>query len=237
MSQTPSHSSPSTSNKYIPPRKTKSVVPKLFKWNREQPRVNSEYLDGDFRESFNKIAPELRIIGGLGQHKCIEKQEQRHRPINRPSFVQKASHTTQKLLPNFSLTAKLNPVACRQEKQPRNVFEHAERVKFADNLPPSPSSSSTLLTNNSKGEKTNKKKIFNHQNPFNLDLSGLSEYQRQKNAAEDVERRKNYQIIRRTMETKKLKTEGKEKIKQQERDEKFQLPELFKVCDANTKSG
>lgn len=222
-----SHSSPSTSNKYIPPPKNGSIVPKLFKWNREKSRVNGEYLDGDYTEAFNEIAPELRVIGGLGRMRCMKK-EQRHRSINRPTQVQKVSHTTTKLLPNFTLTEKLRPVVCPQEQQPTNVFEHAERIKFAENLPPSPSI---------EGAKTNKTSFFNHKNPFNLDLSGMSEYQRQKSAAEDVERRKNYQIIRRTMETKKLRTEGRERIKQQERDEKLGLPKLFKVGDANAGSG
>lgn len=233
MSQN-SHSSPSTSNKYIPPPKNKSIVPKLFKWNQEQPRVNSEYLDGDFREAFNKIAPELRIIGGLGRMECIKK-EQRHRSINRPTQVQRVSHTTTKLLPNFPLTSRLRPVVCPQEQHPTNAFEHAEIVKFVENLPQSPSSSTISIQNEEVN--VNKTSFFNHQNPFNLDLSGFSEYQRQKSAAKDVERRKNYQIIRRTMETKKLKTEGKERIKQQERDEKFGLPKLFKIDDYNAESG
>lgn len=230
MSQN-SHSSVPTSNKYIPPPKNTSIVPKLFKWNREKPRVNGEYLDGDYTEAFNKIAPELRVIGGLGRMSCIKK-EQRHRSINRPTQVQRVSHTTSKLLPNFPRTAQLRPVVCPQEQQPTSAFEHAERIKFAENLPPSPSTSPT-----SEGVKTIKKSFFNHINPFNLDLAGLSEYQRQRSAAKDVETRKNYQTIRRTMETKKLKTEGKERIKQQERDEKFGLPTLFKVGDANAESG
>jgi hypothetical protein len=234
MSQN-SRTSPSTSNKYIPPHKNKSIVPKLFKWNQEQPRVNSEYLDGDFKEAFNKIAPELRVISGLGRMNCMKK-EQRHRSINRPTQVQRISHTTTKLLSNFPLTSQLRPVVCPPKNQPTNSFEHAERVKFAENLPQSPSSSSTIPLLNEEAN-ANKRMFFNHQNPFDLDLSGLSEYQRQKSAAEDVGRRKNYQIIRRTMETKKLKTEGKEKIKQQERDEKFGLPKLFKIGDCNTESG
>lgn len=234
MSQN-SRTSQSTSNKYIPPPKNKSIVTKLFKWNQEQPRVNSEYVDGDFREEFNKIAPELRVIGGLGRMNCINKKEQRHGSINRLTQVQRVSHTTTKLLPNFPLTSRLRPVVCPQEQLPSNVYEHAERVKFVDNLPQSASSSSTISLQND--EEANKKILLNHQNPFNLDLSGLSEYQRQKSAAEDVERRKNYQIIRRTMETKKLKTEGKERIKQQERDKKLGLPKLFKIDDYNAESG
>lgn len=226
-----SRTSPSSSNKYIPPFRTKSIIPKLFK----QARKNSEYLNSNFKEAFNEIAPELRVIGGLGRMKCIKK-EQRHRIINRPTQVQKFSHTTTKLLPKFPLTSKLRPVACPQEKQPKNVFEHAERIKFAENLPPTPSSRSSNSIVNEEGD-ANKIISFNHRNPFNLDLCGLSQYQKYKSTAEDVEKRRNYHIIRRTMETKKLKTEGKERIQQQERNEKFGLPKLFKVGGRNGESG
>lgn len=206
--------------------KNVSILPKLFAWSHEKPRANSEYQDGKFNEAHNEIAPELRVIGGLGQFRCLAKTKvQRQRLINRPTQVQKVTHTRNKLLPNFPLTAELRPVVCPQEQQPNNITEHVERVKFVENLPPSSTSSSLLSHEN------NTKKNFNHQNPFNLDLSGLSEYQRQKSAADDVEKRKNFQSIRRTMETKLLKTEGKERIKQQERDEKFGFPKLFNVCN------
>lgn len=222
-----SASHPSSSNNYIPSHKNKntSIRPKLFKWNQEKPRKNSEYIGGKFNEAHNEIAPELRVIGGLGRFRCVDedKVQQRRRLINRPTQVQRATHTKTKLLPNFPLTADLRHLTCPQEQQPRSVLEHVERVKFVENLPP-PSSPAVSL-------KQEAQKSFNHQNPFDLDLSGFSEYQRQKSLADEAEMRRNYQIIRRTMETKKLQTEGRERIIQQERDEKFGLPELFKVCD------
>lgn len=216
--------SSSSSNKYIPSHKNASIRPKLFKWNNEKPRKNSEYIGGKFNEAHNEIAPELRVIGGLGQMRCVDedKVQQHRRLINRPTQVQRATHTKTKLLPNFPLTADLRQLTCPQEQQPKNVFEHVERVKFVENLPP-PSPAASLE------HKT--QKSFNHLNPFDLDLSGLSEYQKQQSLADDAERRRNYQIIRRTMETKKLQTVGRERIMQQERDEKFGMPKLFKVCE------
>lgn len=214
---------PSSSNNYIPPHKNASIQPKLFKWNHEKPRKTSEYMGGKFNEAHNEIAMELRVIGGLGQIRCVDedKVQQHRRLINRPTQVQRIAHTKTKLLPNFPLTADLRQLTCPQEQQPKNMLEHVERVKFVENLPPSPAASLKHKT----------QKSFNHENPFDLDLSGFSEYQRQKSLADDVNRRKNYQIIRRTMETKKLQTEGRERIMQQERDEKFGLPKLFKVCE------
>lgn len=219
------HSSPLTSYSSSFCRK-KSIRPKLFRWNRELPRQNSEYLNGKFDEAFNKVSPELKTIGGLGRIRCVER---RQRILNRPTQVQKLSHTKTKMLPNFPLTAQLRPVVCTQEQQPKSVFEHAERVKFAENLIPSTATSTS--SSSSLSEDKMEKRFNNHDNPFNLDIKGLSEYQRQKSVKEDVERRKKYQIIRRAMETKLLKTEGRERIKQQERDEKFGLPKLFKVED------
>lgn len=198
--------------------KKMSMLSKLFSWNREKPRQTSEYVDKKFDKPFNKVAPELRVIGGLGPIKCVAKQEWKPL-INRPTQVQKLSHTTTKLLPNFALTEQLRPVACR-EKTKLSLLEATERTKLAENLPCEQSTSS---------EQTETKASFNHQNPFNLDLNALSEYQKQKHNAEEQERRRNYQIIRRTMETKALRTEGADRIVQAARNEKFKLPPFFKV--------
>lgn len=198
----------------------KSVSSKLFSWNKEKPRQTSEYVEKNYKDPFNEVAPELRVIGGLGQIKCVAKQEQQPL-VNRPTQVQKLWHTKTRLLPNFPLTEQLRPTACPR-KQKLSVTQAAERVKFAENLPSPPSSSSLMGQSKTKDS-------FNHQNPFNLDLNALSKYQKQKYYAEEIERRRNYQIIRRTMETKELKSEGVERIKQAARDEKFQLPTLFKV--------
>lgn len=204
-------------------KKKKSVLSKLFSWNREKPRPSSEYVDKKFDKPFNKVAPELRMIGGLGPIKCVAKQE-RQPLINRPTQVQKLSHTTTKLLPNFALTEQLRPVACSDKKK-LSVLSAAERVKLVENLPCEPSTSS------SSSSESGTKAHFNHQNPFNLDLDALSEYQKQKHNAEEKEGRRNYQIIRRTMETKALKTDGAERIVQEARNEKFKLPEFFKVSE------
>lgn len=223
-------SEPSTSNKSSALPKKSCDVSKLFKPNKEQQQwINSEYLDGNYKKIFNEIAPELRVIGGLGQTRCIKKKKL-HQHVNRPTQVQRVSHTTTKFLPNFHLTSELKNVACLPETKPTNVFEYAERVKFAGNLLSSPPSSQPILNET-------KNYCFNSENPFDLDLTGLSEYQRQICTSEDFERRKNYHIIRRKMETKKLKTEGKERIEQQERDKKFGLPSLFDVIDTSTESG
>lgn len=198
------------------------VASKLFSWNREKPRRNSEYVEKKYLKPFNKVAPELQMIGGLGEMKCVRRNE-RKPLVNRPTQVQKLCHTTTKLLPNFHLTEQLRPIACKKKKI-LSILEAAEQVKFAENLP-MPSNSHP-----NKQEKT--KEIFNHQNPFNLDLKASSDDEKQKHNAEEVERRRNYEIIRRTMETKALKTEGAERIKQRARDEKFKLPIFFNVCDS-----
>jgi hypothetical protein len=199
----------------------KSVLSKLFSWNREKPRPTGEYVEKKYDEPFNIVAPELRMIGGLGPIRCVGKQKQ-HPLINRPTQVQKVCHTKTKLLPNFTLTEQLRPVACR-EKSKLDVLGAAERVKFAENLP---TPSLTPVPSETK-------EIYNHRNPFNLDLNALSAYQKQKHNAEEMEKRRNYQIIRRTMETKALKTEGVERIKQEARNEKFKLPAFFKVIETN----
>lgn len=203
--------------------KKHSVFSKLFNWNREQPRKTSEYVDKKYDAPFNKVAPELRLIGGLGEIKCVAKHERRPL-VNRPTQVQKLCHTTTKLLPNFPLTDELPRVACPRKKNPTMV-EASERVKFVENLPASSESAPNV--------EAKTKKAFDHRNPFSLDLDALSEYQKQKHTAEELEKRKNYQIIRRTMETKALKTVGAEKIEQDIRNEKFGLPEFFNVCKSN----
>lgn len=197
----------------------KPVISKIFSWEQEKPRKTSEYVEKKYEQPFNKVAPELRLIGGLGQIKCVTKYKQQPL-INRPTQVQRICHTTTKLLPNFPLTEQLMPAACPSRKH-LTFLEAAETVKLAENLP---SSSSTQAF-----EQTETIDNFNNENPFNLDLSALSEYQKQKKNVEETERRRNYQMIRRTMETKALKTEGVEKFKQEERNEKFKLPEFFIV--------
>lgn len=197
-----------------------SVLPKLFSWNREKPRPTSEYVAKEYDKPFNKVAPELRMIGGLGPMKCVQ-QHQTRPLVNRPTQVQKVSHTTSKLLPNFALTETLQSITCTRKTKP-GVLEAAERVKFAENLP-------TSSPAPPKDPVQDIKSSFDHQNPFNLDFDALSEYQKQKHNAEEGERRRNYQIIRRTMETKALKTVGAERIKQQERDDKFKLPAFFNI--------
>lgn len=199
----------------------KSMQPKVLTWNRAEPRPTAEYVDRKFAEPFNIVAPELRVIGGLGPIKCVGKQKQNPPLINRPTQVQKLCHTTTKLLPNFTLTEQLRPVRCRKKKKAK-VAETVKRVKFAENLP-----TPTLSPVPSETKRT-----FNHQNPFNLDLNALSAYQKQKHNVEEMERRKNYQIIRRTMETKALKEEGPERFKQETREEKFKH-EFFKVVETN----
>lgn len=197
----------------------KSVVSRVFDWDHEKSRPTAEYLDQRFDRPFNTVALELRVIGGLGPIKCLEKHK--HQPlINRPTLVQKVCHTRTKLLPDFTLTEKLQPVLCRKKKK-LNVESATRRVKFVENLP-----TPSLTPVPSKTKDT-----FNHQNPFNLDLNALSVYQKQKHNADEMGIRRNYQIIRRTMETKALLTEGVDRIKQEARDKKFSVPELFNAIE------
>lgn len=223
VSDRTSSSSPQLSSALLCSKSTsshkKSVLSTSFSWIKAKPRKTSENVEKNYKDPFNKVAPELRVIGGLGQIKSVVKHEQQPL-VNRPTQVQKLCHTRTRLLPNFPLTEQLRPTACTR-KQKLSVLAAAERAKLAENLP-SPSSSSLK-------EQTKTKDSFKHQNPFNLDLNALSEYQKQKYNAEEMERRRNYQIIRRTMETKELQTEGVLRIKQAARDKKYRLPSLFKV--------
>lgn len=198
-----------------------SVSSKLFSWNREKPRPTSEYLGRHYDKPFNVVALELRMIGGLGPMKCVQ-QHQTRPLVNRSTQVQKVSHTTSKLLPNFPLTETLQSVTCARKTKPE-VLEVAERVKFAENLPTSSAAPPEERTQETKSS-------FDHRNPFNLDFNALSEYQKQKHNAEEGERRRNYQIIRRTMETKALKTDGAGRIKEKEREQKFKLPAFFNIA-------
>jgi hypothetical protein len=100
-----------------------------------------------------------------------------------------------------------------------SVFEITERVGVRGNLPP--------LSN----EPNKTKREFNLQNPFKLDLDALSLYQKQKHVLEEVEKRRNCEMIRRIMETKELRTLGAERIKQKARDEKFGMFKHFKVLE------
>lgn len=204
-------------------KQSKSCFRKLFSWNREKPRHNSEYIDKKFSQPYNDVAPELKVIGGLGRINCVNKK-QKQALVNRPTQVQKISHTTTKVLPNFSLTEELKPLACERRKK-FSTHKHVERVKFAENL-----EEIEIISSESKR--------FNNENPLNLDLSALNEYQKQKSDAEDVERRRNFQMIRRTMETMKLKSVGAEEIMQEERDAKFKLPAFFNIaeCDDDKKA-
>ncbi|KAL7024344.1 hypothetical protein ACKWTF_013001 [Chironomus riparius] len=200
---------------------SKSEPQEHFNWNREQIRHNSEYVDGKFSKPFNNIAPELRVIGGLGPIKCLNKKKGHPKVVNRPTQVQKISHTTTKLLLNFNFTEQLKTIVCERTKH-MSVDEHVEKVKITENLPITDEASI-------KRHGIDTIKSFKHENPFNLDFNALSEYQKQRSNAEDAQRRRNSQIVRRTMETKKLKTEGAERIKQDERNEKFGLPAFFRI--------
>lgn len=206
-----------------------TVLSKLFSWNlgwnKEKPRrFNSEYVEKKYLKPFKKVSSELRMIGDLGRIKSVARNE--HKPlVNRPTQAHKLFHTTTKPQASFSLTEQLIPVACPKKEIP-SALEVAQRVKFAENLP-------TTSQSNQAEKQPNTKEIFNHRNPFNLNLNALSDYEQQKYNAEEVERRRNYQIIRRTMETKALKTEGTERMKQEARDEKFKLPMFFNVCDSD----
>jgi hypothetical protein len=109
-------------------------------------------------------------------------------------------------------------VSCRRKKK-TSVFEITERVELGGkslpqlNLP------------------FRAKQAFDPLNPFKLDLEALSKYQKQKHVLEEKEKRRNLEMIRRTMETKELRTIGAERIKQETRDEKFGMFKHFKVLD------
>jgi hypothetical protein len=192
-------------------------IKKLFNWNPELPRLICEYVDGDFSKPFNNVAPELRAIGGLGRARCVKKNRRRVL-VNRPTRVQQVSHTTTKLTANFNITEHSKPVVCEEEKK-LSMREHIERVKFAENLLDDEKNSSGAVARTK----------FNHDNPFNLDLAALNEFQLQRSDAEDVRRQRQFQVLRREMETKRLLTVGAEEILQEERDAKFKLPAFFDV--------
>lgn len=193
----------------------KSKISQAFSWNREKPCIISEYADKKYDIPFNKVAPTLT------SSKCIKKNE-RQPFVNRPTKVQILTHTTTKLLSDFSLTEDMRPILCRKKKK-SNYLEVTERIKFAENLS---SASSEASCNKTMSQ-------LNHQNPFNLDLKALSKHQQQRSDADEMRRRKNYQTLRRTMETKSLKTDGVERITNQIRNEKFKMPDFFKFSETS----
>lgn len=199
-----------------------SVTSKVFHWNPEELRHNSEYAHKNFEEPHNNFAQHLNVIGGLGPMKCIKKMKRPGKVVNRLTQVERISHTTKKVLPNFSLTEQLKPIVCPKPKH-YSMHENIERTRLAENLP--------IETSDACGSDI--MKSFKHKNPFNLDLKMLSEYQKQRCFAQNIQRRRQYQILKRTMETLKLRTEGEERIKQEERDIKFGLPAFCKVIHSS----
>lgn len=121
---------------------------------------------------------------------------------------------------NLCLTEPFGSAVCQHEKH-KCAREDLMRGKFATNL----------------NDEQTQMNSLNHQNPFNLNFDPLSERQKQKHSMEEAQRRRNYQIIRRTMETKELKTRGIERIKQENRDEKFKLPPFLKISSFSSCSG
>ncbi|KAG5671725.1 hypothetical protein PVAND_001905 [Polypedilum vanderplanki] len=212
----------STSIQITPsPTQCSDPIEKLFDWNAEKPRPISEYIDGNFSQPFNKVAHELRTIGGLGRMNCVKKNR-RQILVNRPTQVQKISHTTTKLMPHLNLTDEMKFVACDGKKK-LSIQKHVERVKFAENLPKIENVLSTQKT-----------REFNHENPYNLDFAALNDYQQQKSDFENFEKQRRSEIIRRIMETKRLKTKGADEILQEERDKIFGLPAFFDIVERET---
>lgn len=68
---------------------------------------------------------------------------------------------------------------------------------------------------------------INQCNPFNMDLDAESKYKRQLRNAKTIKERREYQIIRKTMDTKALKSVGIENLKLENRQEKFKIPQFF----------
>lgn len=68
---------------------------------------------------------------------------------------------------------------------------------------------------------------INQCNPFNMDLDAVSKYKRQIKNAKTIQERREYQIIRKTMDTKALKSVGIENLKLENRQEKFKIPQFF----------
>jgi hypothetical protein len=195
---------------------------KSFKWNPEKPRQNSEYLDKKYDKAFNNVGMELKVIGGLGKYRCMRKNY-RQPLINRPTQAQTISHTKTKFLPNFSLTDELKPhVVCEDESMNiKSIEKHVEDIQVADNHPKIQSVEKIGTNNN-----------FNHKNPFNLDLNALTNYQHEMHDAQYLWMRRKNQIIRRKMETLELLKHGTDRIVQEERNEKYQMPKLFVIEDA-----
>lgn len=62
-----------------------------------------------------------------------------------------------------------------------------------------------------------------------MDLDGDTKYKRELKNAKTIQERREYQIIRKTMDTKALKSVGIERLKQENRQEKFKIPEFFVI--------
>lgn len=158
---------------------------------------------------------ELKIIDDMGNFKCVKKSTTMKR---RPSQLQRYFHTKTRLLPEFSFTQERRALVCPTEKTP-SINSIVAQVACSGN---------TSSRESAQGQRTDETKAkFNRQNPFNLDLNALSEYQRRKHEREKLENLEHYQTIASKMKTKALE----KKMLQAMRNEKFQLPKLFRLDD------
>ena len=68
---------------------------------------------------------------------------------------------------------------------------------------------------------------INQCNPFNMDLDAVSKHKREIKNAKTIQERRKYQIMKKTMDTKALKSVDIQRIKNENRQEKFKLPQFF----------
>lgn len=99
-----------------------------------------------------------------------------------------------------------------------SMKEAVEKVRLAENLP-----SETDSTDSEDSCD------IDYANPFNLDLRALSEYKQKVEKSKEINRKRDYRIFKRKMETKLIKTEKPNELKQQMFAEKFKLPDFFHV--------
>lgn len=165
---------------------------------------------------------ELKIIDDMGNFKCVKKSTTGVKL--RQSELQRYFHTKTRLLPEFPLTEELKAITCPTEVMP-SVVEAVAKVAHCSEDDMSPRE----IASRQKTAET--KAQLDHLNPFNLDLNALSDYQWMKHEREELENFRRYHSIASEMKIKALKDE----LIQTMRNEKFQLPQFFRLPENGEK--
>lgn len=79
-------------------------------------------------------------------------------------------------------------------------------------------------------EDSNEAKVeFDYNNPQNLDIQGIDQMQTYRKDEQYLQEKREYEVMKRELDKRRLVVEEKERYEQQVRDEKFKLPDLYNI--------